>query len=72
MSATSPRAPESRERKKTSNALRMLLIGADRDAFLDAVENPPDPTERLINALRRHQDLLDQGGARRHLARQGP
>ena len=32
---------------------RMLLTGADRDAFLDAVMNPPEPTEKLVAALRR-------------------
>jgi uncharacterized protein (DUF1778 family) len=37
---------------------RMVLIGADRDAFLDAVLNPPEPTEKLIAALRRHRDLV--------------
>lgn len=36
---------------------RMVLAGADRDAFLEAVRNPPPPTERLIAALRRHRDL---------------
>ena len=36
---------------------RMVLTGADRDAFLDAVVNPPEPTDRLIAALRRHRDL---------------
>jgi uncharacterized protein (DUF1778 family) len=37
---------------------RMLLIGADRDAFLDAVMNPPKPTEKLKAALRRHREVL--------------
>jgi uncharacterized protein (DUF1778 family) len=37
---------------------RMVLTGADRDAFLDAVLNPPEPTDKLIAALRRHQQLL--------------
>jgi uncharacterized protein (DUF1778 family) len=31
----------------------MVLIGADREVFLDAVRNPPEPTERLMAALRR-------------------
>lgn len=34
---------------------RMVLTGADRDAFLDAVANPPQPTERLIAAMRRRR-----------------
>jgi uncharacterized protein (DUF1778 family) len=37
---------------------RMMLTGADRDAFLDAVLNPPLPTAKLIAALRRHRDLF--------------
>jgi uncharacterized protein (DUF1778 family) len=37
---------------------RMVLTGANRDAFLEAVANPPEPTETLIAALRRHRDLV--------------
>jgi uncharacterized protein (DUF1778 family) len=37
---------------------RMVLTGADRDAFLDAVVNPPEPADRLIAALRRHKNIL--------------
>jgi uncharacterized protein (DUF1778 family) len=37
---------------------RMELTGADRDAFLQAVLDPPEPTDKLIVALRRHRDLL--------------
>jgi len=33
---------------------RMVLQGADRDAFLKAVSNPPPPARRLVAALRRH------------------
>lgn len=36
---------------------RMLLTGADRDAFLDAVRQPPQPADRLVQALRRHGDV---------------
>lgn len=36
---------------------RMVLTGADRDAFLAALMNPPEPSEKLIAALRRHRDL---------------
>jgi uncharacterized protein (DUF1778 family) len=36
---------------------RMVLTGADREAFLDALTNPPEPSEKLIAALRRHSDL---------------
>jgi uncharacterized protein (DUF1778 family) len=34
---------------------RMLLVGANRDAFLAAVMEPPEPTEKLVAALRRRQ-----------------
>lgn len=37
---------------------RMVLTGADRDAFLQAVLDPPLPTGRLVAALRRHRDLF--------------
>ncbi|MDQ8756183.1 DUF1778 domain-containing protein [Sphingosinicella sp. LHD-64] len=37
---------------------RMALTGADRQAFLDALTNPPEPPEKLIAALRRHRDLV--------------
>ena len=37
---------------------RMVLAGADREAFLEALRNPPEPTDKLIAALRRHRDLV--------------
>ncbi|HEX9942708.1 MAG TPA: DUF1778 domain-containing protein [Thermoanaerobaculia bacterium] len=37
---------------------RMVLIGADREAFLEAVQNPPEPTEKLVAALKRHRAAL--------------
>ena len=37
---------------------RMVLTGADREAFFDALSNPPEPSEKLIAALRRHRDLI--------------
>jgi len=37
---------------------RMVLTGADREAFLKAVRNPPEPADALIAALRRHRDLV--------------
>lgn len=36
---------------------RMVLRGADRDAFLDAIANPPAPSPRLVAALRKHRKL---------------
>jgi uncharacterized protein (DUF1778 family) len=37
---------------------RMVLTGADREAFLEALMNPPEPSEKLIAALRRHRELM--------------
>ena len=37
---------------------RMVLAGADRDAFLSAVGRKPDPSPRLIEALKRHRHLF--------------
>jgi len=34
---------------------RMVLAGEDRQVFLDALGNPPAPTERLVAAVRRHR-----------------
>jgi uncharacterized protein (DUF1778 family) len=36
----------------------MTLIGADREAFLDAVMEPPAPTAKLLAALKRHREEL--------------
>ena len=37
---------------------RMVLTAADREAFLNAVLNPPEPADRLVAALRRHRNLM--------------
>jgi uncharacterized protein (DUF1778 family) len=37
---------------------RMVLTGADREAFFEALMNPPEPSGKLIAALRRHRDLM--------------
>jgi uncharacterized protein (DUF1778 family) len=37
---------------------RMVLTGADQDAFLAAVADPPEPTDALVEALRRHRDAV--------------
>ncbi len=37
---------------------RMVLSGADRDAFLAAVLNPPEPTDELVAALKDHRKLF--------------
>ena len=37
---------------------RMVLSGADRDAFLAAIERNPVPSPRLVKALKRHRQLF--------------
>jgi uncharacterized protein (DUF1778 family) len=37
---------------------RMALSGADRDAFLAAIGRTPDPSPRLVEALKRHRHLF--------------
>jgi uncharacterized protein (DUF1778 family) len=37
---------------------RMVLSGADRAAFLAAVDRSSDPSPRLVEALRRHRHLF--------------
>jgi len=37
---------------------RLVLTGADREALFAALMNPPEPSEKLIAALRRHRDLM--------------
>src|SRR6202162_4086503 len=37
---------------------RMVLSGTDRDTFLAAVSRRPNPTPRLVAALKRHRDLF--------------
>ncbi len=36
---------------------RMVLVGADSDAFLAAIDRTPDPAPRLVEALKRHRRL---------------
>jgi len=37
---------------------RMILSGADRDAFLAAIDRKPVPATRLVEALKRHRHLF--------------
>ncbi len=37
---------------------RMVLLGADRDAFLAAIDRDAEPAPRLVEALGRHRRLL--------------
>ncbi len=45
-------------RRVLSEHERMVLAGADRDAFLDALANPPAPAAKLVAALKRHRDVM--------------
>jgi uncharacterized protein (DUF1778 family) len=40
-------------RRVLDDYARMVLAGADREAFLAALMNPPAPTAKLVAALRR-------------------
>ena len=37
---------------------RMILLDADRDAFLTAIGRAPDPSLRLVEALKRHRHFF--------------
>jgi uncharacterized protein (DUF1778 family) len=37
---------------------RMVLKGADREVFLDAILNPPKPAKKLVDALKLHQKMF--------------
>jgi uncharacterized protein (DUF1778 family) len=37
---------------------RMVLTGADRDAFLAALLDPPAPTDKLVDAFRHYRDPI--------------
>ena len=54
--------PSSSKQKRTRRLFderqRMVLSGADRDAFLAAIGRKPDPAPRLIAVLRRHRRLF--------------
>ena len=39
---------------------RMTLAGSDRDTFLAALLDPPQPLARLVAALKRHRDLISR------------
>ena len=34
------------------------LSDRDRDSFLDALENPPEPNEKLKQAAKRHKEMV--------------
>ena len=37
---------------------RMVLLGANRNTFLAAIERPNEPSPRLVQALKRHRHLF--------------
>lgn len=39
----------------------MVLSGRDREAFFDALINPPEPSERLVRALAEHKRRVTSG-----------
>ena len=51
-------AAPKREFKTQRLELGMALAGADRDAFLAAIDRAPEPAAPLIEALRRHRRTL--------------
>ena len=36
----------------------MELIGANAEAFLQALDEPPEPNERLVEAVRRYRAMV--------------
>lgn len=44
-------------REKLSEEEALVMTAAQRDAFWDAVMNPPPPSDRLKRAFERHADL---------------
>lgn len=39
----------------------IILSNEDRDAFLKALENPPEPNKKLKQALKYHKKLIENG-----------
>lgn len=44
---------------RKSNSI--ILSNEDRDAFLNALENPPEPNKKLKQALKHHKRLIKEG-----------
>jgi uncharacterized protein (DUF1778 family) len=55
---SAPRKPASPKRENILDVDRVVLSGADREAFLAALEREPDPSKRLVEALKRHRHLF--------------
>lgn len=39
----------------------LVLSNEDRDAFLNALENPPEPNKKLKQAMKHHKKLIKNG-----------
>lgn len=39
----------------------IILSNEDRDAFLNALENPPEPNKKLKQAIKHHNRLIKNG-----------
>ena len=37
---------------------RIVLSGEDKQAFLDALRDPPEPTDKLVAAFKRHRKIV--------------
>lgn len=37
---------------------RMILVGEDREIFLEALMNPPEPTDKLVAAMRNYRKVV--------------
>lgn len=53
-----PSAGREFDNERSEEHERMLLLGADQDAFLASVEDPPAPTEKLRTALKHHREVV--------------
>lgn len=55
----STRRPRSSDRGRVLDKHeRLILRGADEEAFLAAVIEPPEPKEKLVAALKRHCEMV--------------
>lgn len=50
-------AATSRARELMATEEVLMLSAAERERFLDLLENPPEPPEALRKAMQRHQEM---------------
>ena len=50
-------AAAARARELMATEELLMLSNAERQRFLDLLENPPEPAEALRKAMRRHQEM---------------